>query len=154
LSPNAVGAAPAVDGERGGFNSKRIAYTPWALALDTAARERRPIMLTIHKSWCQACKLLRQQFVASPEIEALSEYYVMVSAEDDDEPADPAYAPHGSYTPRILFLNSTGEVLPVQNADLPDPQSPHFFGTAAEVIVAMATGLKLTLGIQHVDDLS
>lgn len=47
---------------------------------------------------------LKSQFSASKEIEVLSSHFVMVNAEDDEEPKDEQYFPDGGYVPRILFV--------------------------------------------------
>ena len=136
-----------------GFNGKRISYMSLPHAVTEATLRRKPIMLVVHKSWCNACKQLRAKFEGSAEIEALAEYFVMANAEDDDEPAGDKYAPHGSYSPRLLFLAPDGELLPVTNPALTDPQSPHFYGTAEEVVRGMVAALHHTSGMGHVDEL-
>ena len=78
-----------------GWNSQKILYHSFNKGIfDEAKRQQKPIMLIIHKTWCPACKQMRKKFEQSAEIEALSEYFVMSHAEDDDEPSDERYAPN------------------------------------------------------------
>ena len=131
----------------------RIDWVHWDQALDTAKEQNKPVFMLIHKSWCAACKALRSKFVASPEIELLSEHFVMTAVEDDDEPSDEKYSPQGSYSPRIMFLEPSGEVAGVTNRVVIDPAHLHFYGTAEEIVAAMLEALKSISGVTDVDEL-
>ena len=66
----------------------------------------------IHKTSCPACKSLKPKFSSSDEISKLSNNFVMVNANNGEDPSsDPKLSPDGSYVPRILFLNPEGELL-------------------------------------------
>ncbi|VDK71968.1 unnamed protein product [Gongylonema pulchrum] len=84
-----------------------IAWVKWEDAVETAMEANKPIFLLIHKSWCHACKALKKTFQQSNARKAfkkLSEYFVMVNTEDDEEPYEEEYRPDGKYIPRVLFL--------------------------------------------------
>lgn len=138
-----------------GWNSQKIIYHNFNQGIfDEAKRQQKPIMLIIHKTWCPACKQMRKKFEQSAEIEALSEHFVMSHAEDDDEPSDERYAPNGAYSPRLLFINpENGDLLPITNPAASDPSSPHFYGSAPEVVRGMVACLVHTSGVSHLDEL-
>ncbi|XP_060085660.1 thioredoxin domain-containing protein 12-like [Ylistrum balloti] len=88
-----------------------IAWVKLDDGLIQAKKENKPVMLIIHKSWCGACKSLKPKFEASQAIKEVSQEFVMVNAEDDEEPGDSKFTPDGGYIPRIFFLDSDGNVL-------------------------------------------
>ena len=137
----------------GAWNSN-IDWIPWDQATKQGKELNKPVFMLIHKTWCAACKALRSKFITSAEIELLSEHFVMSNVEDDDEPSDEKYSPQGSYSPRIMFLNpSDGEVAPIQNRAVFDPQHLHFYGTAEEIVQGMLEALKLISGVKDVNEL-
>ncbi|KAK6044048.1 hypothetical protein COOONC_18447 [Cooperia oncophora] len=84
-----------------------IDWVPWEDAIEKALDTNKPIFLLIHKTWCHACKALKKTFQQSNARKAfkkLSEYFVMVNTEDDEEPFEEEYRPDGKYIPRLLFL--------------------------------------------------
>lgn len=136
----------------GGFNGNRIRYFDYPQALTEARARNCPVMLWITKSWCKACKQLKLKVERSAEIEALSEYFVMSHAEDDNEPNDEKLAPNGSYSPRIMFITGDGELMPITNPSLPDPGSPHYYGSAPELVRGMVAALHY-VGVTSLDDI-
>ncbi|MCR9165006.1 MAG: thioredoxin family protein [Nannocystaceae bacterium] len=89
-----------------GFGDK-IPWEPFDGALAHAKRDGMPVMLVVHASWCKRCKELKPAF-SDAEIEALSQRFVMVNADQDLEPKVLEYAPDGDYIPRVVFLSPEG----------------------------------------------
>lgn len=87
-------------GKDNGFGKDYV----WAGSLESgvqiATHHHKPLMVIIHKSWCKACKNLKPKFATSPEIQSLSQHFVMVNLVDDEEPESSSYAPDGTYIPR------------------------------------------------------
>ncbi len=86
-----------------GFNDD-IAWHGLDEGLAQAKQTGRPLMLLVHASWCNRCKELVPVF-HDERIEALSERFVMVNVDQDREPRVEAYAPDGTYIPRVLFFD-------------------------------------------------
>lgn len=103
--------APARNGATApshGFNDD-IAWRGLDEGLSEAKETGRPLMLLVHASWCNRCKELKPVF-HDDRIEDLSERFVMVNVDQDVEPKVQAYAPDGSYIPRVLFFDpATGQ---------------------------------------------
>lgn len=105
--------------------------------LAEAKQSNKPVMLVIHKTWCGACKALKPQFAASNEIKDLSKHFVMVNAQDDEEPSDAQYSPDGGYIPRILFIDSGGQVMTQFYNEMGNPSYKYFYSDAESVTAAM-----------------
>lgn len=87
-----------------------IAWRGLEEGLEEAKRTDRPIMMVVHTSWCSKCRALKQAFNSEADIETLSEDFVMVHADQDVVPEAALYAPDGTYIPRVMFLDSSGNV--------------------------------------------
>ncbi|XP_065834831.1 thioredoxin domain-containing protein 12-like [Oscarella lobularis] len=118
-----------------------IAWRTLNDGLVEAKESQKPLMLLIHKSWCGACKALKPQFADSEEIRTLSEQFVMVNVQDDEEPKDPKYAPDGSYIPRILFLDSNGEVKRNINNAENNPSYKYYYSDPHQITAMMKSAL-------------
>lgn len=117
-----------------------IAWQSLDEGLARARREARPLMLLVHASWCRSCKALRPAFDA-PDLEALSEAFVMVNVDQDDDPRVREFAVDGAYVPRVLFLDpSTGTAV----RDLKNPdrtQSLYYYSSSDELVGVMKKAL-------------
>nr|WP_263429950.1 thioredoxin family protein [Nannocystis pusilla] len=101
--PQRTATAPA-----NGFGDK-IAWRGLTEGFSEAATLGRPIMLVVHASWCSQCKALRPAF-ADPALVDLSDRFVMINVDQDEEPSSQQYGPDGRYVPRVLFFDSAGEL--------------------------------------------
>eukprot|EP00041_Stephanoeca_diplocostata_P009460 m.145868 g.145868 ORF g.145868 m.145868 type:complete len:164 (+) comp17746_c0_seq1:60-551(+) len=130
-----------------------IAWVPVGDAAAVAAETGKPIMHVIHKTWCGACKALKPKFAGSTDIRELSSKFVMVNAQDDEEPSGTAYAPDGGYIPRILFSDSTNKVDPeILNEPSRGGKYLYYYSDPAQIVAAMTTAAaKLTA--KNVDEL-
>ncbi|WP_411017663.1 thioredoxin family protein, partial [Salmonella sp. s51090] len=82
-----------------------IQWTTLDNAYDKAKELKKPILLIIHKSWCSACKALKKKFVNCQKVADLSNNFVMVNIEDDDNKTDKKFNVDGAYAPRIYFID-------------------------------------------------
>ncbi|CAH0402451.1 unnamed protein product [Chilo suppressalis] len=95
-------------GRDNGFGNDYVWAGSLESGLQLATHHKKPVMVIIHKSWCSACKKLKPKFASSKEIQTLSKHFVMVNLVDEEEPKNNAFAPDGTYIPRILFINPEG----------------------------------------------
>ncbi|VDK68025.1 unnamed protein product [Anisakis simplex] len=111
-----------------------------------AMEKDKPIFLLIHKSWCHACKALKKTFQQSNARKAfsiLSQYFVMVNTEDDEEPYEEEYRPDGKYIPRLLFLDKNGDLLPeFVNKKAEYKSYAYYYSSPADVLNSMKDVLK------------
>uniref|UniRef100_F1LCK7 Thioredoxin domain-containing protein 12 n=1 Tax=Ascaris suum TaxID=6253 RepID=F1LCK7_ASCSU len=123
-----------------------IEWVKWEDAVETALEKNKPIFLLIHKSWCHACKALKKTFQQSNARKAfkiLSEYFVMVNTEDDEEPYEEEYRPDGKYIPRLLFLDKNGDLLPeFVNKKAEYKNYAYYYSSPADVLNSMKDVLE------------
>ncbi|TRY74661.1 hypothetical protein TCAL_00714 [Tigriopus californicus] len=123
-----------------GWNSNINWVGTWDEALIQAQQENKPIVAVIHRTWCGACKALKPHFVASPEIEGLSQNFVMINSHDEADFTDDKFSPDGGYIPRILFFDAQGQLMAdiVQRTD----KYMYFHSQPDTIVQAMKTALS------------
>lgn len=107
-------------------------------ALKEAKQSNKPIMMVLHRSWCQISQGLKPKIAESKEINELSKNFVMVNLEDDEIPKDGRYDVDGSYVPRIVFLDSEGNLkkeIDNENTDL--DKTKFFYKSSEEIVKSM-----------------
>ncbi len=125
---------------------EEIAWRPLTDGLAEAKKERMPLMLVVHTSWCSKCKALKQSAFSSQELRELSEEFVMVNVDQDAEPAALDYAPDGSYIPRVMFLDPEGTL--DQQLRNPRPSRyKYFYMPQDDLVGTMRKALE-----RHADD--
>lgn len=112
-----------------------IAWRGFDEGLSEAKRDQRPVMMVVHTSWCPKCRSLKEVFNDDPQIERLSEQFVMVHVDQDVNPAATLYAPDGQYIPRVLFLDPNGKLDP-ELSNRGRPERFRYFYTPQEDLVA------------------
>jgi protein-disulfide reductase (glutathione) len=117
-----------------GWND-RIAWRGLDEGLREAKQSGRPLMMVVHTSWCGNCQKLKRTFNSDPNLERLSEGFVMVHVDQDAHPEATLYGPDGQYIPRVMFLDEHGNV----DQRLQNPNRPsryRYFYTPQEDLVA------------------
>lgn len=115
-APKRVATAPA-----NGWGDE-IAWRGFTEGLAEAKKERMPVMLVVHTSWCGKCKALKRSTFQDTALHELSEEFVMVNVDQDAEPDAIDYAPDGTYIPRVLFLDPDGQL----DTELKNPRPSRF----------------------------
>jgi len=84
---------------------------------------------------------LKQDFAASKEIAEESKKFVMVNAEDEEEPhADATYNVDGGYIPRLFFLTPDGQLTSVYN-EAGNAAYKYYYFTPDQILAAMSRAL-------------
>ncbi|PAV63962.1 hypothetical protein WR25_18791 [Diploscapter pachys] len=123
-----------------------IDWVQWDDAIEKALDESKPIFLLIHKTWCHACKALKktfQQSNARKAFKTLSQHFIMVNTEDDEEPFEDEYKPDGKYIPRLLFLDRNGDLLSeFKNKKAEYKNYGYYYSSPADILNTMKDVLK------------
>jgi protein-disulfide reductase (glutathione) len=117
-----------------GWND-RIAWRGLDEGLREAKQTGMPVMMVVHTSWCGNCQKLKRTFNSDPNLERLSEEFVMVHVDQDANPEVTLYGPDGEYIPRVMFLDQDGNI----DQRLQNPNRPsryRYFYTPQEDLAA------------------
>ena len=89
-----------------------ITWVPWtADAFARAARERKPVLLSITAAWCQACHEMDRTTYADPEVAAvIRDRFVAVRVDTDRRPDINERYNLGGW-PTTAFLTPEGDVI-------------------------------------------
>lgn len=80
--------------------------------LRIASGENKPIMLFIHRTWCNACKKLSATIKGSAAVKEVQAKLVTVELTGEDEAGEKKYAPDGEYVPRYATQTQTRNLKP------------------------------------------
>lgn len=127
-------AAPA-----NGFGDE-IAWRSLDAGLEEAKRSGRPLMLVVHTSWCARCKALKPQF-AAPDVERLAQNFVMVNVDQDEDERVMEFGPDGTYIPRVMFLDPSGQLDPAIGNDR-SPKFKYFYTSSIDLVKSMHVALQ------------
>ncbi|KHJ96557.1 hypothetical protein OESDEN_03477, partial [Oesophagostomum dentatum] len=90
-----------------------------------------------------ALKKTFQQSNARKAFKKLSEYFIMVNTEDDEEPFEEEYRPDGKYIPRLLFLDKNGDLLDqFKNKKAEYKNYAYYYSSPADILNTMKEVLK------------
>eukprot|EP01100_Stratorugosa_tubuloviscum_P012684 TRINITY_DN611_c0_g2_i1.p1 TRINITY_DN611_c0_g2~~TRINITY_DN611_c0_g2_i1.p1 ORF type:complete len:168 (+),score=67.08 TRINITY_DN611_c0_g2_i1:135-638(+) len=93
-----------------GFNDNIEWLNSFEEAKIIAKETNKPIMVLIQRSWCGACKSLKNVFKNSNKLVEKSKDFTMVVVDQDQEPQEQEFKASGEYYPRIFFACSEGIV--------------------------------------------
>ena len=123
-----------------GWN-ERIAWRGLDEGLREAKQTGMPVMMVVHTSWCGNCQKLKRTFNDNPNLERLSEQFVMVHVDQDVHPEATLYGPDGQYIPRVMFLDDDGNVDQwLQNPNRPD-RYRYFYTPQEDLVTTMRQAL-------------
>lgn len=108
--------------------------------LAEAERSGRPLMLVVHTSWCSRCKALKPQF-SQPDVTRLSERFVMVNIDQDDDERVMKYGPDGTYIPRVMFFDPNGELDPSIDNER-SPKFKYFYTSSLDLVKSMHEAIE------------
>jgi protein-disulfide reductase (glutathione) len=118
-----------------------IAWRGFDEGLSEAKQDQRPVMMVVHTSWCPKCRALQKVFNEDSQIERLSEHFVMVHVDQDQNPAATLYAPDGQYIPRVMFLDANGKLDPELTNQNRTQRFRYFYTPQEDLVATMREAL-------------
>jgi len=136
-----------------GFGKDYIWYD-WQSGLAAAKEQNKPIIALFHQDWCGACQRLKPNFAASDEIKEVADKFIMINTDDDEIVKESEkYKADGEYYPKILFLDSDGDLLEEEiNYGTKHKHVLHYYGGGKEVRKSMDRVLGNITETQNVKD--
>jgi protein-disulfide reductase (glutathione) len=118
-----------------------IAWRSLDEGLKEAKSSGMPVMMVVHTQWCGNCQKLKTTFNADAKLAQLSERFVMVHVDQDANPEVALYGPDGQYIPRVMFLDTDGNV----DQNLQNPNRPsrfrYFYQPQEDLVATMRQAL-------------
>ena len=131
-----------------------ISWKSWPEAKAIATKTGKPIMVILHKESCPACRSFKQVFASSEDISNTSEQFVMVNAQFGQEPSEESkFNVDGKYVPRIIFLDSSLNVLKDVINKSGNPKYKYFHKGERSVIDAMKQALAAVITNANSDEM-
>lgn len=142
LAATLAGAVPSLAFAKGldgadVWNSAEIEWKDFGTGVREATKSGKPVLMLFQATWCTACRKYRTVFKDAGVV-AASRGLVMILVDIDKTPEiNSGFSPDGTYVPRTIFLDPTGEI----RGDLKgrDPKYPHSIDVAdpAELLALM-----------------
>jgi len=96
----------------GDWNDQGVKWVPYADAVATAKKAKKPVCLVFYTEWCPHCQNYSAVF-HDPKVVEQTKRFVMVRLDRDKEKdVSKKYSPDGEYIPRTYFLKSDGTLDP------------------------------------------
>src|SRR6476646_4218878 len=129
-----------------------IDWQPWnSNAFAQAARERKPVLLSIAATWCAACHEMDRTTYADPEVAAIvRERFVPVRVEADRRPDINDRYNLGGW-PTTVFLTPDGGVI-TGGTFVPAPTMPGVLARVAAEFDRLAADGAERLAAEYADD--
>lgn len=109
------------------WNDRSIHWYGFGEGMEQIQRSGLPGVLVFYTDWCPHCKIYSGVFHDRDVVELAREFVMIRVDRDSAEQLDEQYSARGSYVPRTLFLEPSGEV--DWSTAGSDARYPHFLDT-------------------------